>query len=304
MRYMIRKNTMIGLARLSRAVLVGASALLTCVASQALAQTEQSTWQRIMDTKTLRVGLGVVEPYGFRDTTNSDAPGGVKIGDETWRGIVPVASKAIAEAMGVKLQLVETTYANAVAGLQAGQYDVFFPLDATPRRAMAVDFLPTPLLWYPMTVLTRVDLDDSVTWDVLNDPKYRIATVLGAQTDIFATAYTPKARITRYQDSEQQLAAVQSGRVDMAIMLSTVSMVAHNKIKMGKIAFPKPEKPFAAGVAIRREADPRWRNYLTTVVQYFYNTGEIQTNFDQFVAFRGIDPKDVMPVIRENWPQK
>jgi polar amino acid transport system substrate-binding protein len=49
--------------------------------------------------------------------------------------------------------------------------------------------------------------------------------------------------------------------------------------------------------------DQRWHNYLTTAVQYFYSSGAIEKVYENFLAFRGINPKDVLPVIRENWPK-
>jgi polar amino acid transport system substrate-binding protein len=91
---------------------VAAVAVLCC---SALAQETKSTWQRIMDTKTLRVGLANGEPLAFKDTTNSTAPGAVKFSDVTWRGVGPVLADLIAKALGVKLVIVESSHASSIA---------------------------------------------------------------------------------------------------------------------------------------------------------------------------------------------
>jgi polar amino acid transport system substrate-binding protein len=233
----------------------------------ALAQETKSTWQRIMDTKTLRVGLANGEPLAFKDTTNSTAPGAVKFGDVTWRGVGPVLADLIAKALGVKLVIVESSHASSIAGLQADLIDMF-----------------------------------PATWAELNDPKYKIGVVLGAHTDFFATEHLPKASVQRYPDINTQVSALQSGRVDGVVMVGTVAAAAYGRLKTGKLITPTPVDVTTNSVAIRQEMDQRWHNYLTTAINYYYHSGKTAQIFNEFLAFRGIDPKEVLPVQRELWP--
>jgi len=46
----------------------------------------------------------------------------------------------------VELETVEVTWGTAVSALQANQIDIMFVLDATPERALAIDFPSQPLL--------------------------------------------------------------------------------------------------------------------------------------------------------------
>ena len=71
----------------------------------------------------------------------------MRVGDVVWRGIGPRLGEAIARAMDVRLELVELTWGNAVAALQANQIDTMFILDPTPERALAVDFVQSPGLF-------------------------------------------------------------------------------------------------------------------------------------------------------------
>ena len=261
---------------------------------------EKSTWQRIMESKKLRVGAAPAEPWYFKDTTPSTAPGAVKVGNAVWRGVGPAVGKELAEAMGVELEIVETTWGNAVAGLQAGQFDVMFLLDGTPKRALAVDFVPVPLLWYPVVVLGKEDLKIQA-WRELNDPKHKIGTVLGSSMDQFFTKNASRATVSRFQNNNELLAAFQAGRVDGIVVVGPYAELARARINMGKVWVPKPAAALAAGTAIRYDVDTRWKDYLTTSLQYFYTTGQIQDIYNQFLEFRGVDPKTATPVIRENW---
>jgi len=270
------------------------------LAGAAHAQAPQSTWDRITSTKVLRVGAALLEPWYFKDTTGSDAPGAVKVGDTVWRGICPAIANETAKALGVQLEIVETTWGNAVAGLQAGQFDTMFMLDATPQRALSVDFVASPLLWYPMSLIAN-DKVDIKNWADLNDPKYRVGVALGTNSDEYLSEIAPKATISRFQNSGEIFAAFQSGRTDAGIISAVAADLARARIKAGKTIVPKPIVAIPGGIAVRKEADARWLNYLNTISAYFYTTGKAQKFYEQFLAFRGIDPASAVPVERERW---
>jgi polar amino acid transport system substrate-binding protein len=279
------------------ALLLGAVAL----AAPARAEAPKSTWDRIMSTKTLRVGFAIGEPYAFKDLSNSTAPGGVKVGDVTWRGFGPVIGKMLADALKVKLEVVESSHASSIAGLHADLIDVFLPVGPTPERARSADFIPTPLIWFAMTYYSRTK-EAPTTWKALNDPKYKVGVVLGAHTDDFATRRVPKAQIERFPSPAEQISALQTGRVDGIIALGPVAVAAYSKLKIGKLVTPTPRDVSSSSVAIRQEPDQRWHNFLTTAIKYYYDTGVIDKVFNDFLAFREIDQDAVLPVTRENWP--
>jgi polar amino acid transport system substrate-binding protein len=275
------------------------SAAFAMFASAANAQTK-STWDQIFETKTLRLGVAIGEPWYFKDANSADETGGVKVGSDMWRGIGPLLGKEIADAMGVKLQIVETTWANAVAGLQSNQFDFMFILDPTPQRALSIDFSPSPVLWYPLSLLAREELKVQ-NWSELNDPKYRIGVSLGTAQDQFISRVLPSATITRFQDNGAVIAAFQAGRIDAGCLTAPTADIARGRLKMGQTLLPKPINAVPAGAAMRQETDVRWRNYLSTVVAYYYNTGKTQEIYDQYMKFRGLDPAKVTSIVKENW---
>lgn len=276
-------------------------ALLAPSSARAQGQS-RSTWDQIMETKTLRLGAAISEPWYFKDANATSDTGGVRVGSDLWRGVGPLLAQEIANAMGVRLQIVETTWANAVAGLQANQFDLMFILDPTPQRALSIDFSPAPVLWYPLSLLSREPVA-SPNWADFNDAKYRIGVGLGTAQDQFITRLLPKATITRFQDNGAVIAAFQAGRIDAGCLTAPTADIARGRLKMGHTLLPKPINAVAAGAALRTEPDKRWREYLTTVVSYYYNTGRTQAIYDQYMVFRGLDPATVTPISRENWPR-
>jgi len=58
----------------------------------------------------------------------------------------PVDRHGHGRNLRVELETVEVTWGTAVSALQANQIDIMFVLDATPERALAIDFPSQPLL--------------------------------------------------------------------------------------------------------------------------------------------------------------
>jgi polar amino acid transport system substrate-binding protein len=272
------------------------------MAGAATAQEYPSTWERIQKTKTLRIGFSFNDPYAIKDMTNSPLPGAVKVGDATWRGFAPVIGSMLAKALGVKAELIESSHASSIAGLQADVIDIFISAEGTPERAKGADFIPAPFLWFAMTYYAR-DKNAPTTWAGLDDPKYKIGVVLGAHSDTFVSEHMPRSDIQRFPDTNLQIAALQAGRIDGLVALGVTTALAYGRLKIGKLITPTPVDVSNSNVVIRQEVDPRFHNYLTTAITYYYNSGAIERAYHDILKFRGINPDDVLPVTRELWPK-
>lgn len=263
------------------------AALAAALAAAPAAAQDKSTWQAIKERGSIRVGATQAEPWYFKDPRSGE-----------WGGFSILVAQELARTMNVKLEVVETTWGNAVAALQANQIDLMFVLDATPQRALAVDFIMTPLLYYALAVLHKDGLK-AERWEDLNRQGVRIATTLGTTMDRFVTERLPKATIVRLPNNDEVVAAFQSGRADVACLFHPPLIALQRKVGMGKIALPRPVRASASSVAVRREADTTWRDYLTHAVAYWYGTGQLQEWYEQFLKSRGIDPATVPPIMRE-----
>ncbi len=264
------------------AVALAAALLLSAPAP---AQAQQSTWDKIMETKTLRMGVTQAPPWYSKNPSTGE-----------WdSGLIVSIGKAMAEEMGVELEMVEVTWATAIAAMQADKIDMMF-LDATPKRALVVDYPFQPLLYISLAVLARDDLDAD-RWEDLNNPGVSVAVPQATSMDAFLTRTIPNADIQRFPDNGAALAAFQSGRVDAVSLFHPPLLAARKKFGAGKIVIPTPAFSSPSSIAVRREADKTFRDWVSHTIFYYYETGRTQRWYEEFLADFGLDPK-ASPVIQ------
>jgi len=283
-----------GLALGATVAAVGAGALLT--GRKAAAQQSKSTWEQIAESKKLRMAAPISEPFCFKDLTNSDKPGAVKVGDVTWRGVSVNICKELAEALGAQLELVDTTYGNGVAGLQANQFDLMFALDGTVKRAAVVDFVPQGIFMYGTAILAHAGTDIT-SWKAINDRKLLIGLPVGTTMETETMRRAPDAKLDRFQNYNEMIAAFQAGRVEAISGSLTGMTLTSARIPNSIVAMPNPPALFPATAAIRQEQDPRWRNFLTTSFAYLANSGFVQNALNDAYTFRGVDVTKLQPVV-------
>ena len=250
---------------------------------------DTSSLKAIQDRGTLRMGVAQSPPWFFKPTSQGE-----------WTGLGVSMAKEMASTLGVELEYVETTWGNAVAALQADQMDLMFVLDATPARALAVDFPSAPLLYYALAVLHKDDFKVT-SWDALNSPETRIAVAQGTAMDAFITERLDKAEIQRFAGLAELVAAFQSGRVDAVSMFHPALISFRKKLGSGTITLPTPVRASASSVGIRRQNNKDFRDWVNTAVAYYYTTGRTQQWFAEALRSFDVDPKAVPPIQRELW---
>lgn len=277
------------LDRKRRAALGAGLAGVAGLAATAHAQAPASTWDRIKSSGELRIGVAPGDPWFTKDLAAG-----------TWAGVGTGVGEAIAKDLGAKLIPVETTWAQAVSGLQAGQYDVMFVLDATPQRALAVDFPVQPLLFYAQGVLLR-DGVAATHWADLDKPDVVIGTTLGTAPERDVTARCPHATIKRYPGADAALLAFQAGQLTALCMYHPALVLMQARSKMGTVVLPEPIRYSSTSAGVRRETDKTWRDWLGTALDFYYTTGQTQAIYAAYLTSRGIDAANAPAVIRELW---
>ncbi len=257
-------------------------------ATQAAAD-EMSTWETIKKRGSIRFGVIQSEPNFYKNPKTDE-----------WSGYCIALGQEIADVMGVRLELFETTWGNAVAALQSGQIDTMFDLIPTPKRALGVDFTDNAFAYATIGALLRQKIPVE-TWDDLKDAK--IGVVMGTSNDLFITKRLPSAKIQRYPAMNEVIASFQSGRSDCVLAGHIMLPLYRHKINKGKIVLPKPFFPVRYSVAVRREPDKTWRDFLDTCVVYYYETGKMQEWYEEALKSLGIDPKAAQfpSIMKERW---
>ena len=270
-------------AALRRGFLVG----LACMGLLAGTSSHAQTLQKVKQTGELRIGVASGDPWYYRDPVSGQ-----------WSGVGVLVGEQIAKNLGVKMVPVETTWGNSVAGLQSGQIDVMFVLDATEERKRAIDFPTTPLLWYAQGILAKEGLV-AKNWEDLNKPNIRVGVALGTATDRDLTKRLPSAKIERFTNTDETVAAFNAGRVDAIGFYHSVLVIAYSKIKKGSVQIPQPVVAIPTSAGVRREQDPSFRDMLDEQFKKMYASGQTQALYAQYLKTKGLDPDKLPGVTKE-----
>jgi len=273
----------------SRRHLVTALAAMP-LASLPLAATAQSggTLGTVRQRGILRVGVTQAPPWYSKDPKSGEWNAGLGVS----------MGRAMAASLGVKFEAVEVTWGTAIAALQGNRIDLMYMLDATPERAQAVDFPNTPLLYYSLAVLARDDLPVRA-WTDLNNEKVRIAVPQASTMDKFVSETTPRAQIQRFPGNPEAIAAFQAGRADAVCLFHPPLIAARQRLGAGKIVVPTPVRMQPSSVAVRKEEDKSFVNWVDQSIAGYYKSGQTQKWYEEFLSGFGLDPKTVPPVMRE-----
>jgi len=147
-------------AKLSLVSIVAALAAAVMLAASPSAA--ESTWDQIKRTGKLRYGAVDYPPNWFRDKTSGK-----------WTGFLVEMVEDVAKDMGVEAVPVETTWATCVLDLQSNKTDLQFGLQATPKRALVIDFAGPAynLYWYAV----NHNGFKASAWEDYNKPEVKVA---------------------------------------------------------------------------------------------------------------------------------
>jgi polar amino acid transport system substrate-binding protein len=244
------------------------AAALALAATLGAAQAQQkSTVDEVRDRGVLRIaGILNEDPYFSKDPRTGE-----------WRGFVVEMGKNMAEELGVKLEVVESSWANSILDVQSGKVDLAFALTALPKRALAVHF-SAPTYYNSFTIISpKPELADK-SWADLNDPAYTIAVDLGSSQDQITKAYLPKANILRFKTRDEAVLAVATGKADAIINTVFNSMVMTKKnAAIGKVYVPQPILSSPSVIGMNQNADDVWRGFVSAWADYNRRVGNNQT---------------------------
>lgn len=225
----------------------------------------ESTWARIQRTKVLRTGaVAGAAPYYNKSLATGQ-----------WEGFMIDFEKMLAEHLGVRLELQETTWGNSVLDLQANKLDVFFGLNPTPARALVVDF-SDPLFNNAFMVIAKKGYEPK-TWAEMNKPEVKIAVDVGSSHDQMIGKVCPNATIIRLEKAADATMAVQTGRADVQVLASVIALtVASKNPTLGKVLLPMPIEATTTTLGFRKEADRTWINHVNKWIADTRASGKVK----------------------------
>jgi polar amino acid transport system substrate-binding protein len=267
------------------ALAIGSGAALTsALAGPASAQTAaDNTLDHVRGAKVLRIAVLPGElPYFNKDLASG-----------TWSGMCIEMANDIAKLLDVKLEYTESTYGNSILDLQSNKIDLGFALNPTPQRALVVDF--TNLVFpHPFGAMLKKGLV-ARTWADINKPEVNIAVDVGSANETVARRFAPNASIKSLKSRDEVMLEMASGRVDCvvnALVLGLTAIAKNPSLGSYKI-LQSPSVAIPSSMAVRRESDKRWRDFLSVWVDYNRGIGQMREWFVKGLSLSGVKPEDV-----------
>jgi polar amino acid transport system substrate-binding protein len=245
----------------------------------------QSTVDEIKARGVLRIpGILNEVPYFNKDPRSGE-----------WKGFVIDMASDIAKTLDVKLEVVESSWANAILDVQSGKVDMAFAVTATPTRALAVSF-SNPTYYNSFIIVSAKPELESLTWGELNDPQYTFAVDLGSAQDLITQQYLPKANILRFKTRDEAIVAAATGKADGLVNTMLNGLVMTKKTPdLGKVMVPTPVLSTPSVVAVNYQADEVFKSFVSGWAEYNRRIGNNQTWIVNSLEPFGITLED-MPV--------
>lgn len=174
------------------------------------AQSTEGYWQEIQKAGVLRCGAAVAPPHVMRDPQSGEYSG----------TFVDLCRKFAEDALGVKAEIVDTTWDNIVAGLQANRWDLSLALNQNPKRGMAIAFSQPVVQYQVSAVYDKANPKFATAPKSLTDLDVADTTIIimsGTSIDGTLTRQIKNATILRLPDIDATRLALSSRRGDILV---------------------------------------------------------------------------------------
>ncbi|MBV8698857.1 MAG: transporter substrate-binding domain-containing protein [Bradyrhizobium sp.] len=269
--------------RYALAIGSGAALAAATVAPARAEDAADNTLDRVRAAGVMRIAVLPGElPYFNKDLASG-----------TWSGMCIEMANDIAKLLDVKLDYIESTYGNSILDLQANKIDVGFALNPTPQRALVVDFCGA-VFHHPFGAMLKKGME-AKTWADINKPEVKIAVDVGSANEAVARRFAPNATIKSLKSRDEVMLEMSSGRVDCvvnALVLGLTAIAKNPNLGTYKI-LQTPSVAIPSSMAVRRESDKRWRDFLAVWVDYNRGIGQMREWFVKGMSQSGVKPEDV-----------
>jgi ABC-type amino acid transport substrate-binding protein len=261
---------------LSFAVVFVTQRYLAPIRNAPTAATEETAFDRVTRTNTLRCGYGVATPWMMVD------PNTKKL-----YGVNKDLTEAVASKMGVQVDWVEETgWGVAEQGLITHRYDMMCgSVCIDPRRARVATF-STPFLHIPVLAVARVNdarFDGSLK--TLNDKNVRIGVKTGHVFEFIANEQFPLAQkiyASDLSDDTEFFEMLKTNKIDIAFSgQSTVDI--YNEKNSEKIKSLDEPVRFCNGAFMLPAGDERLKHLVDNAIVEINSSGQIKEILSRFM---------------------
>lgn len=186
-------------------------------------------------------------------------------------------AKKMAEAMGVRLELVSTAWDGIIPALLTNKFDIILSgMTITEQRAQSIDFVP--YFTSGQTMLIPNKLASVVqSYKDLNKAKYTVASKLGTTGEQTTKKMIPKAQYLSYETEQEGVLELINGKVDAFIYDLPFNTIASLEKWQGRVThLDTPIIPEIYGIALRK-GQPEFKAWLKNFMTKTKTTGVYET---------------------------
>ena len=223
----------------------------------------------------LRAGsTGDYKPFSYRIGQGSE-----------FIGLDVELAGSLAQALGVKLEIVPTSWPTLMKDFEEGRFDIALSgISITPERQKKALF-SLPYLHDGKTPITRCESTARFqTLAQINQPGVRLIVNPGGTNERFAKANAPLAQLAVYPDNVTIFDQIVSGAADL-MMTDAVETRLQQRIHP-QLCAVHPDAPFdTAEKAILLPRDPQMKAFVDQWLAQRIASGAQQKAFDQWLDF-------------------
>jgi cyclohexadienyl dehydratase len=246
-------------------------ALLTSVGAWAQAVPNSKIGQ-IRTRGVLRVGMpGDYLPFGLFDASTGQ-----------WRGIDVDEVTAMANALGVKLEIVKTSWPNLLKDLEDDRFDIGAGgISVTLKRAETA-FYSVPILHDGKTAIARCeDAKQFAGLSDIDNPNVRVITPPGGTNEEFDRSHLKRAEIIVFADNAKIFDELSNKRAD--VMITDATEAEFQQKQHPDLCAIDPEHPFNfSEKAYLLPQDTAWKEWVDQFLELQKGSGELAKTIERW----------------------
>ncbi len=257
-----------------RSIIAGAVALFV-LAPMAHAQNgmPQSRLDQIIAAGVLKVGsTGDYKPFTYKDPATGE-----------FTGFDIDQAKGLADALGVKLEIVPTSWPNLQKDFEADKFDMAMGGVSVTLGRQKVGEFSIPYMQEGKTPIARcADKDKFQTLADIDKPDVTVIANPGGTNEKFDRAHFKQAKIVVFPDNTKIFDQVAAGKADL--MITDASETRYQqKLHEGVLCSIHPEKPFDfAEKAYWLQRGPYFKAFVDEWLHQAKNNGAYQAINDKW----------------------
>lgn len=219
----------------------------------------------ILQRGNLRVGMtGDYPPFSLRDPASG------------YQGLDLDMAQSLARALGVRLDVIPTSWPTLMKDLQADKFDIVMSGVSISLERQKQALYSLAYLDDGKTPITRCDdLQRFQTLEQINQPGVRLIVNPGGTNERFAREHFPRANLTVHPDNTTVFRQIVEGKADLMVT-DAVETRYQQKLIPG-LCSVHPDKPFNfSQKAYLLPNDWRWKAWVDQWLSQAMRNGEFQ----------------------------